>query len=164
MSHAFHQLYFHAVWATHSRAPLINRQWRPDLLQMMNEEVRNRGGWLIRHNAMPDHAHLLVRLPPALRISDFLGEVKGATAYRVNRELHPKFKLRWQEGYRILSLRKAELAKVSRYIDQQEEHHRKGTLSTLMETTEIQQDDWPEAIESPMKGAGRNRLLPRTQA
>ena len=72
MSHAFHQLYFHAVWATHSRAPLINRQWRPDLLQMMNEEVRNRGGWLIRHNAMPDHAHLLVRLPPALRISDWL--------------------------------------------------------------------------------------------
>ena len=141
MSHAFHQLYFHAVWATHSRAPLINRQWRPELLQIMNEEVRNRGGWLIRHNAMPDHAHLLVRLPPALRISDFLGEVKGATAYRVNRQLHPKFKLRWQEGYGILSLRKAELAKVSRYIDEQEEHHRKGTLSTLMETTEIQKDD-----------------------
>ena len=164
MPHAFHQLYFLAVWATHSRAPLINRQWRPALLQIMNEEVRNRGGWLIRHNAMPDHAHLLVRLPPALRISDFLGEVKGATAYRVNRELHPKFKLRWQEGYGILSLRKAEMAKVSRYIDEQEEHHRKGTLSTLLETAEIQKDDWPEGIISPLKGAGRNGLLPRTQA
>src|ERR1035437_5988882 len=139
MPHALHQLYFHAAWATHSREPLISRQWRPQLLDIMNEEVKKRGGWLIRHNAMPDHAHLLMRLPPAVRISDFLGEVKGATAYRVNHQIHPKFKLRWQEGYGILSLRKEELARVCRYIDKQEDHHRKGTLSALLETTEIQE-------------------------
>ena len=98
MPHTFHQLYFHATWATHSRDPLINRQWRPQLLQIMSEEVKKRGGWLIRHNAMPDHAHLLMRLPPSVRISDFLGEVKGATAFRVNHDVQPKFKLRWQEG------------------------------------------------------------------
>jgi len=110
----------------------------------MNEEVKKRGGWLIRHNATPDHTHLLVRLPPAVQISDFLGEVKGAAAYRVNRDLRPKFKLRWQEGYGIVSLRKAELPKVSRYIDQQKEHHRKGTLSALLERTEIEKEDWTE--------------------
>ena len=164
MAHVFHQLYFHVTWATHSRAPLIHRDWRPQLLQIMNEEVKNRGGWLIRHNAMPDHTHLLVRLPPTVLISDFLGEVKGATAYRVNHVLHPKFKLRWQEGYGVLSLRKVELAKVSRYIDQQEERHRKGTLSALLETTEIQEHDWPEETGSPLKGAGKIQPLPRTQA
>ena len=164
MPHAFHQLYYHIAWATHSRAPLINRRWRPQLLQIMNEEVKKRGGWLIRHNAMPDHTHLLVRLPPTVQISDFLGEVKGATAYRVNHDLHPKFKLRWQEGYGILSLRKEELARVSRYIDNQEEHHRKGTLSVLLETTEIQENDWSEGTESPLKGANKNLSLPRTQA
>jgi REP element-mobilizing transposase RayT len=164
MAHVFHQLYFHVTWATHSRAPLIHRSWRPQFLEIINEEVKNRGGWLIRHNAMPDHTHLLVRLPPTVRISDFLGEVKGVTAYRVNHDLHPKFKLRWQEGYGILSLRKAELAKVSRYIDNQEEHHRKGTLSALLETTEILENDWPEDAGSPLKGAKKNRLLSRTQA
>jgi putative transposase len=107
----------------------------------MNEEVKKRGGWLILHNAMPDHTHMLVRLPPTVRISDFLGEVKGAAAYRVNHDLRPKFKLRWQEGYGILSLRRAELPKVSRYIDQQEEHHRKGTLSALLERMEIEGDE-----------------------
>ena len=152
MAHVFHQLYYHVAWATHSRAPLINRQWRPQLLEIMNDEVIKRGGWLLRHNAMPDHAHLLVRLPPTVRISDFLGEVKGATAYRANHQLRPKFKLRWQEGYGVLGLRKAELAKVSRYIDQQEEHHRKGTLSALLETMEIQKDDWPEGPGKPPEG------------
>ena len=164
MAHAFHQLYHHVTWATHSREPLIHRKWRPQLLQIMGEEVRKRGGWLIRHNAMPDHAHLLVRLPPTVRISDFLGEVKGATAYRVNHHLNPKFKLRWQEGYGVLSLRKAELAKVSRYIEEQEEHHRRGRLSALLEMTEIQEDDWPEGLGSPLKGTEKNRLVPQTQA
>ena len=99
MSHVFHQLYFHFAWATHSREPLIDRDWRPQLLEVINEEVRTRGGWPIRHNAMPDHAHLLCRLPPTVLISEFIGQVKGATSFRVNKEIDPKFKLRWQEGY-----------------------------------------------------------------
>src|SRR2546425_9030107 len=66
MSHVFHQLYFHFAWATHSREPLIDRVWRPQLLEIINEEVKTRGGWPIRHNAMPDHAHLLCRLPPTV--------------------------------------------------------------------------------------------------
>ena len=164
MAHTFHQLYYHITWATHSREPLISRNWRPQMLQIMNEEVNKWGGRLIRHNAMPDHAHLLVRLPPTVRISDFLGEVKGATAYRVNHHLNPKFKLRWQEGYGILSLRKEEVGKVSRYIDEQEEHHRRGRLSAVLEMTEIQEDDWPEGLKSPLKGAAKNRSTPQTQA
>ena len=45
---------------------------------------------------------------------------------------------------RVLSLRKDELAKVSRYIDRQEEHHSRGTLSDLLERFECEEDDWPE--------------------
>ena len=41
MSHVFHQLYFHFAWATHSREPLIDRDWRPQLLEI-NEEVKTR--------------------------------------------------------------------------------------------------------------------------
>jgi len=103
MSHVFHQLYYHFAWATHSREPLIDRVWRPQLLEIINEEVKTRGGWPIRHNAMPDHAHLLCRLPPTVLIAEFIGQVKGATSFRVNKEIHPKFKLRWQEGYGALT-------------------------------------------------------------
>ena len=129
MSHAFHQLYYHFAWATHSREPLIDRVWQPQLLEILNEEVKTRVGWPIRHNAMPDHVHLLSRLPPTVLVSDFIGQVKGATSFRVNKEIHPKFKLRWPEGYGALTLRKDEVEKVSRYIDRQEQHHRRGTLS-----------------------------------
>jgi putative transposase len=156
MAHVFHQLYYHVTWAIHSRDPLINRSWRSEMLVILEEEVNNRGGHAIRQNAMPDHVHLLLRLPPNLVIADFIGTVKGATAFRVNAQLHPKFKLRWQEGYGILSLRKDELKKVSAYIDDQEEHHRKGKLSKLLEMTEISKPDWPPRGESPLKGAKGN--------
>jgi putative transposase len=86
MSHVFHQLYFHFVWGTHDRQPLISPELRLGLLRIQAEEVAKRGGILIRQNAMSDHVHLLVRLAPTILVSDFIGEVKGATTYRFNRE------------------------------------------------------------------------------
>ena len=142
--HAFHQLYYHLVWSTHRREPQIDRLWRTQLLTILNDEVKTRRGWPIRHNAMPDHVHLLVRLPPTVMVSQFIGEVKGATSFRVNRDVKPSFKLRWQEGYGALSIRKDEVERVSRYIDNQERHHADSRLSALLEMSEIEGDAWPE--------------------
>jgi putative transposase len=143
VGHAFHQLYYHFAWATHGRRALIRPDYRPRLLQIINEEAMNRGGWPIRHNAMPDHVHLLVRLPPAVRVSEFIGQVKGATAHRVNDEVEEGLKLTWQEGYGVLTLRKDELERVSRYIDSQEAHHQTGRLSVLLETIAEDEESAP---------------------
>ena len=142
MSHVFHQLYYHFAWATKNREPLIDRAWRTQLLDILNQETKTRGGWPIRHNVMPDHAHLLCRLTPAVYIPEFIGQLKGATSFRINKEIRPRFKLHWQEGYGVLTLRKDELDKVSTYIDRQQDHHRHKTLSQLLETFETEQDDW----------------------
>lgn len=103
---------------------------------------------------MPDHAHLLVRLPPAIAPADFIGPVKGTTSFRVNRELTPKFKLSWQEGYGVLSLRRDELITVARYIDRQEERHRAGKLSDLLESAETENDNWIEEELVQLDGLG----------
>jgi putative transposase len=145
MGHAFHQLYYHFAWSTHSRISLIRHDQRPKLLEIINEEAKKWGGWPIRHNAMPDHVHLLVRLPPTVKLSEFIGKVKGASAHRFNEELQPDFKLQWQEGYGALTIRKDEVEKVSRYIDNQEKHHQSGNLSVLLERTadDGEQNDMP---------------------
>jgi REP element-mobilizing transposase RayT len=91
---------------------------------------------------MPDQAHLLCRLSPTIVVADFIGQLKGATSFRVNKEIQPKFKLQWQEGYGVLTLRKDEIAKVSRYIDREENNHRRGKVSTLLEMVEADDDDW----------------------
>jgi REP element-mobilizing transposase RayT len=148
MGHVFHQLYYHFAWATHAREPHLHPTYRLEFLRVLREEVEKRGAWPIRHNAMFDHVHLLVRLPPTLAVSEFAGQLKGGTAYRVNRELQPKFKLRWQEGYGVVTLRKDELDKVARYIDNQEDHHRFSRLSEVLETTEGEEEG-PYVEEGP---------------
>jgi len=42
-------------------------------------------------------------------------------------------------------VRKDELEKVSRYIDNQEQHHRSGRLSALLESVDAEEDDWEAA-------------------
>lgn len=156
MGHTFHQLYYHFVWSTQSRSALIRRDQRPKLLEIINEEVKKRGGWPIRHNAMPDHVHLLVRLPPTVKVSEFIGQVKGATCYRANEEMESRTGVKWQEGYGVLTLRRDELEKVSRYIDNQETHHRIGKLSALLESTEGNEDQ-PDAAIAPPKGVWKEK-------
>ena len=73
-------------------------------------------------------------------MADFIGQVKGAAAYRVNAELKPQFRLKWQEGYGVLTLCKDEIGKVARYIDDQERHHATARVSELLETTDGEDD------------------------
>jgi REP element-mobilizing transposase RayT len=133
MSHVFHHLYYHFVWATHDREPLLIPELRPDLLRIQAEEVAQRGGILIRQNCVADHMHMLVRLAPNVLVSDFIGQVKGAACYRFNREANPKFRLKWQDGYAVLTLREEEVQKVARYIDNQERLHQERKLSRVLE-------------------------------
>src|SRR5580698_3211260 len=115
MSHVFHQLYYHFAWGTHNRQPILAKPLWGELLRIHAEEVAKRGGILVRHNTLTEHVHLLVRLTPNLLVSDFIGQVKGAVCYRFNREVKPRNRLHWQEGYGVLTLREGEVAKVSRY-------------------------------------------------
>jgi putative transposase len=133
MSHVFHQLYYHFAWGTHDRQPIIDPSLRPELLRIQAEEVARRGGILVRHNAVADHVHLLVRLTPNILVSDFIGQVKGAASYRVNHEARPRVALKWQEGYGVLTIREGDVARVSRYIDRQEELHQQRKLSRVLE-------------------------------
>jgi putative transposase len=126
-------LYYHFVWATHERQPMLIANLRPDLLRIQAEEVAQRGGILIRQNCVADHMHLLVRLTPNILISDFIGQVKGAGCYRFNHEASPRIRLKWQEGYAVLTLREDEVEKVARYIDNQERLHQERKLSRVLE-------------------------------
>jgi REP element-mobilizing transposase RayT len=133
MSHVFHQLYYHFTWGTLDRLPLIDLPLRPELLRIQAEEVANRGGIPVRHNALVDHIHLLVRLTPNILVSDFIGQVKGAVTYRYNREIKPRTQLRWQEGYGVLSVREGDVPLLINYIDRQDLLHEQRRLSRLLE-------------------------------
>jgi hypothetical protein len=68
-----------------------------------------------------------------------------------------QFKLRWQEGYGVLTLRKDEVEKVSRYIDNQEQHHVQAIFQSCWKASKSRRMTrrrfWLKPEQSPLKRA-----------
>ncbi len=63
MSHTYSQLYYHLVWSTKERLPLIEDSFKNDLYAYLGGTIRNKRGHLIQIGGMPDHIHLCIILP-----------------------------------------------------------------------------------------------------
>jgi putative transposase len=76
---------------------------------------------------MPDHIHILAGFRPHQSISSLVQNVKAeSTKWIKEQNLSSSFA--WQEGYGAFSYSKSHLPNVIRYIQNQQEHHRKQTF------------------------------------
>ena len=83
---------------------------------------------MLEGKAMPDHVHMLLRIPPRDSVAMTLGYLKGKSAIRIHREL-----LRtqgtlfgrafWARGYCVSTVGLDEAA-IRVYIQNQEKHER----------------------------------------
>jgi putative transposase len=88
-------------------------------------------------NVQPDHAHLVVMIPPKLSVSDFMGRLKGQSLIR----LFKRFKdLRkkpywgnhfWAKGYCVDTIG-LDAEMIKKYVKYQEQ---KGTISRTIRIT-----------------------------
>jgi putative transposase len=95
---------------------------------------------------MPDHVHLVVRMPGRLSPAALMKQVKGASSVLLN-EVRPEFSERfdWQDGYGCLSIGQSrdELETVIAYVRRQKEHHANNDLMLDWEETNelVPEDD-----------------------
>ncbi|MCW3094830.1 MAG: transposase IS200-family protein [Chthonomonadaceae bacterium] len=125
-AHVYHQMYFHIVWSTKDRLPFIVDDVREWLVKRVASEACKRNAEVLACNAMPDHVHLFVSLPPTVTPATFVGEVKGTVSHAFHRKYGDTRFLKWQMGYSILTLRKNEQEIVTRYIEDQQLRHGTG--------------------------------------
>ncbi len=149
---ALWRLYYHFVWATKEREPLIEPSQEVDL----HNYIIGKADALkcITHviNGTADHIHLIASIPPTLAIAEFVKNIKGSSAHYVNHTLSPISRnFGWQAGYGVFSLGRKQLEQAVAYVDNQKSHHAQGTLiSTLEEITN--DDDAPERWSSHPPG------------
>jgi putative transposase len=136
MAHSFHKLFYHIVWATKERLPLIEEEHRERLVECVMNACKEREVMPMACNGMPDHLHLLVQLPPAIAPATFIGQVKGASAYAFNHHGGIRCPLKWQDGYGVISIRENDIPKVVRYIENQQQIHAGRKASRLLEAVE----------------------------
>jgi hypothetical protein len=71
---------------------------------------------------------MLVSLPSTISTAEAVQLIKGNSSKWVNDTFRPANKFGWQEGYGAFSVSVSMVDKTIRYIENQEEHHRRKTF------------------------------------
>jgi putative transposase len=141
---ALWRLYYHVVWATKERQPLIDPHYEADL----HSYIIGKADALkcITHviNGTDNHLHLVASVPPTVAIAEFVKNIKGSSAHYVNHALSPASKnFGWQAGYGVFSLGRKQLDQAVVYVQNQKVHHAQGSTIQAFEQ-EANADDAPE--------------------
>ena len=112
------RLFYHIVWSTKHRLPLIEPAWEADLHGYLWGKATALGCIPHAINGMSDHAHVAISIPPKLSIATTIGHLKGASSHHVN-ERYANGAFAWQAEYGILSFSERSLARVVDYVKRQ---------------------------------------------
>ena len=133
LSHNFSAIYLHLNWHCKGDAPMIRPEIEAELHGFIQGYCRKQKGVHFEGvGGTEDHIHLAFQMEPFVSMSDFIGQVKGASSHRMN-QVHGPGTLKWQRGYGIVSFSKKYLPGVLRYIENQKKHHAQGTTNATME-------------------------------
>ena len=104
---------------------MLDPKWDERLRLYITGIIQNNGHTMIAINNMPDHLHLFIGLNLAQSISMIMQLVKGDSSEWINKEKLTNHTFRWQNGYGAFSYSKSQINRVARYIQNQQEHHKK---------------------------------------
>ena len=120
--------YFHCVFSTKERQPLIPPDLRERLWPFLGGIARQNRMKALEVGGMSDHIHVLLLLPPTLSIAQALQLIKGGSSKWVH-DTFPKHRLfKWQIKYGAFCVSVSLLDKTIQYIKNQERHHKKMTF------------------------------------
>jgi len=128
MANTFSQLYFHVVFSTKNRAPLIKPEIENDIWSGIGGCARRHGMVALQVGGIDDHAHALVSVPTILSASQAAKHLKGDPSTWIHREFKDLRHFAWQDGYAAFSVCRSIVPSVVDYIKNQREHHKKQSF------------------------------------
>lgn len=128
------QLFYHCVWATKNRQPLITPAVEPLLYGYIRSKAIGLGGTVFALNGVEDHTHLVTTIPPSIAVASFIGQVKGVSSAHLNkgRGLGDN-RFEWQDEYGVFSFDGKRLPNVIAYVENQKQHHTQHSTIPLLE-------------------------------
>ena len=126
MSHTSGNILLHMIFSTRGRLPLIKSDFRADLFAYLGGIIREMDGTALIVNGTADHVHMLLRIRPAQSSAQIVRVVKANSSRWVHKKWDSHFA--WQTGYGVFSVSESNVAAVTKYIAEQEEHHQKHSF------------------------------------
>ena len=130
---AFWNLYYHVVWGTKNRLPLITEQIEKQLYKYITMKADELKSITYAIGGIHDHIHIIASIPPTLSISEYVGKIKGSSSHFVNHRFNNVQFFGWQEKYGVFSFGFKQLDNAVDYVVKQKEHHYFGTIVSMLE-------------------------------
>lgn len=128
MANTYTQIYIQYVFAVQNRISLIKNEWKDELYKYMTVIINQHEHKLLSIGGMTDHIHALVSMHPKQAPSDLMYELKRSSSLWINENKFVVGKFSWQEGFGAFSYSQSQISRVSKYIENQETHHKKKTF------------------------------------
>lgn len=147
----YSEINLHIVWHTKNSLPLLTPPVEQFTHQYLRQKIINTpGAYIHAVGGTENHLHVAVSVAPTILISDFIGKLKGASAHQANQQVGKGQKLlEWQAGYGVVTFGNKDLPWVTRYIQNQREHHAKGTIEDRLERIGVDEEAKAEPREAP---------------
>jgi len=124
LSHSQWECLYHVVFIPKRRRRVLYRELRVHLGEVFRRLAEQKESQVAEGHLMPDHVHMLLRIPPKYAVSQVVGFIKGKSAIhlaRVYAERKRNFVGQhfWAQGYFVSTVGRDE-AVIRAYIQNQE--------------------------------------------
>ncbi|OUS10439.1 hypothetical protein A9Q93_12860 [Nonlabens dokdonensis] len=123
------QLYIHLVFITKHRDFMIMENVELKLHKFLREKMEELEIIPLMINGMPDHLHILLKMPAKITVSYIAQQLKGTSSRFMNELSGNQGIFEWSRGYGAFTVSKKDVTMISNYIKNQKEHHKSGTLN-----------------------------------
>ena len=113
------------VFGTKHRQPFLNDEILAPAHAYIGGIVKGLGAIPLQVGGINDHVHILVGMKSTHSVAYLVQEIKKASGDWIREEV-PNFL--WQDGYAAFSVSPERLSGVSKYIQNQPEHHKSKTF------------------------------------
>ena len=131
---------YHIVFAPKFRRQIIYGRLRASIGRILRELCKRKQVEIVEANACPDHIHMLVKIPPKISVSDFMGYLKGKSSLMIfDQHANLKYKYGnrhfWCRGYYVDTVGRNEKV-IQEYIKRQLEEDQRIDQLSLIEYTD----------------------------
>src|SRR5438876_514111 len=145
MANTYSQIYIQTVYTVEGRLSLIQPEFKEHLYKIHHRHRHEPGPKTDLNHGMSDHLHILIGLRPAMALADLVREIKADSSNFINRNKWVHGRFSWQEGYGAFSYGHSQLDTIIRYIQNQEQHHKRSSFKneylTLLRKFDIAFED-----------------------
>lgn len=125
MPNTYTSLLFHVVFSTKNRVPLLSKGLQNRLYPYVSGIANTNDFKILKSGGTDNHIHSLFSLKPDRSLSKAVQLIKGGSSKWIHDNFSKLKIFSWQEGYGAFSVSISQIDIVKKYIDNQEEHHKK---------------------------------------